>query len=166
MGRQSPAVRHRARVIALVLALLATSATVWGVWSRTRSDQHRIDTELAAVRKQLDARDKELRTAGVARDDARASLTVAQQQLARSRSAASLAHTQLVARNHELSRKRSVLTSTITDLQHRFVQLANLNTCLAGAAKALNQAAVSDTNGMAATLQSVETQCGAARATP
>lgn len=160
--------RSRGRgVRRLAAAALAVGAAAGGlgVW------RHR-EAELGATRARLASVSGDLRTtrAGLRADVHR--LARAQERLAEtertlaSRTAArDDAERVLLHATGELEETRGSLERRREELRGRARRLVALDACLRGAASALNQVAVEDLAGFAATLERVEGACAAARET-
>ena len=137
----------RRLVAGLVAGLLLLAALVVVGVVAHRDLEHTADTlaverarlaqsqsQLSAARHRLAAVQSQSATAGRALSTASARLATAQSQLARAQA----------------------------DVSTQGVSISNLDTCLAGVEKALNQIALADQTGAAATLQSVASNCRAA----
>jgi hypothetical protein len=82
------------------------------------------------------------------------------------RTARDIEYGRLIDVDRTLQARRDALTRAAEDLRRRTERLSQLSACAAGAAKALNQAGVGDSAGLARTLTAVEAPCAAARGTP
>jgi hypothetical protein len=141
---------------AIVAALLLFVNSAKGPVSTTATQLRTVNAELVAAQRRLE-------TAAAARDVALAQAQAAQARLAQRSIERDAASSRYQAIERQLHHQQNSLTATTTDLTQRFTRLGYLNQCLAGASKALNQAAVADYAGLAATLESVKVQCIAAR---
>ncbi|MCU1428133.1 MAG: hypothetical protein JWL83_2133 [Actinomycetia bacterium] len=153
----------RLSVIFVVMAVVV--GATWATFAGVRGDIERTGTRLAATSAQLHTTSRQLHAASQAREAATARLGTAKNNLDAARTGRDIAFGHLQATQRELNLQQSHLTAASKDLTNRFLRLANLNQCLGGASKALNQAAVSDLNGLARTLASIQASCNAARGT-
>jgi hypothetical protein len=144
-----------AAVVSIVLFALSTSRHAVNA---NAAKLQTADAELTDMHHRLDA-------AGAAYDIALAQQHVAQVRLEQREVQRDVSSSRLQAVQRQLHQQQTVLSQTAADLARRFARLGYLNQCLAGASKALNEASVSDYNGLAATLQSVQSQCIAAKST-
>ncbi len=145
--------------VAVVALVVATAV----VFVHLRDDAATGRAELVATRHELAATRSTLHAATIARDRANAALALSRHILEQDRARRDLSYTELVAQHKELLRNQQQLAEATNDLQQRTARLGHLNVCLAGAAKALNQAAVADINGLSRTLMSISADCTAAK---
>jgi hypothetical protein len=147
-----------AGALALVLAVTV------GAWIDLRGDFRSTEAQLAGTRARLDHVAAELRADGRAKQQALAGYELARQQLERRQAGRDLTYSQLLAVNRRLDLRSQDLWRVAHDLQQRTDRLSNLSFCAVGAARALNQASIDDTAGLARTLRAIEAPCAAAKA--
>ncbi len=94
-----------------------------------------------------------------------AQLNAARHRLTAVQSQSDTAGRALSAASSRLATAQSQLARAQADVSTQGVSISNLDTCLAGVEKALNQLALADQPGAAATLQSVASNCRAAEPT-
>lgn len=94
-----------------------------------------------------------------------AQLNAARHRLAAVESQSDTAGRALSAASSRLATAQSQLARAQADVSTQGVSISNLDTCLAGVEKALNQLALADQPGAVATLQSVASNCRAAEPT-
>jgi septal ring factor EnvC (AmiA/AmiB activator) len=92
-------------------------------------------------------------------------LSAARHRLAAVQSQSDTAGRALSAASTRLATAQSQLARAQADVSTQGVSISNLDTCLAGVEKALNQIALADQPGAVATLQSVASNCRAAEPT-
>jgi hypothetical protein len=155
--------RVRIGVTAVVLASVV-GVTV-RTWVTLRADFRSTEAQMAVTRARLDDLGTDLRVEGLAREQAIAGYDLALQELERRQVARDLSYTQLVEVDRRLELRSHDLWRVAHDLQARQERLSHLSLCAAGAARALNQASIDDTDGLARTLRAIEPSCTAARAT-
>jgi chromosome segregation ATPase len=93
---------------------------------------------------------------------AEAQLHVAQNELSAVRGQSATAGQALAKATSQLASAQSQLAKAQTDVSSQGVSISDLDTCLAGVEKALNQIALQDQAGAAVTLQGVAGNCRAA----
>jgi hypothetical protein len=151
VGRRDRRRDRRRAVGRLTVAYIAVLALLVGgvvVALTANHGLHGTDAQLAAVRLRLE------QTVGRAR--------VAERQLGTVTAASAAAGTTLRAETAQLTAAQAQLASTEADVFTNGVSIGQLDTCLAGVERALNQISLNDQQGAAASLNGVATACRAA----
>jgi hypothetical protein len=138
--------RRRLLVVYVVVSVLLVTAVVVGVQANRQLG--RTDASLASIRGQLQR-------------------TTAQVATARSELATAVAHSEadegtLRTETAQLATDQSQLAKVQADVHAKGVSIGQLDLCLSGVEQALNQIAVGDQAGAAATLNSVSANCQSA----
>jgi septal ring factor EnvC (AmiA/AmiB activator) len=149
-------------VVAVTVVLVAAVTAASRAWSTTREDTQRTTASLEATRADIVRTEDDLDTASADRDTARQTLGDRIAALATRRDERDDAQQGLDVVTLLLGQVQSQLAASQADLQLRTSRLDAFNRCLVGVAQALNQAAVNDTNGLLATVRSIEGVCATA----
>lgn len=149
-----------AAVVALLLGVAVTVAT--RAWSSTREATERTRSTLADTRADIRRTESDLATATGERRAAQATLGDQVAALAARRDERDAAQADLDVVTLILAQAQAQLTASQVDLIEGAVRLDAFDRCLVGVAKALNQAAVGDTGGLAATIRGIEGDCAQA----
>lgn len=128
-------------------------------WADMRDDTSRTIVAVRDTHRDIDRARNDLATATVRLEAERAMLDGELATLAARQKARAAAEDTLATTERQLAVIEAQLAAATADLAERRVRLDVFERCLAGVAKALNQAAVSDTDGLAATLAGVEGTC-------
>jgi hypothetical protein len=156
---------RRAIPISLAVALVTALAVAGTVQWLDRQDT--IDgtrRAAAATRAELDRTSGELDAASAGLAAVRAVLAEDQGTLVTREGEAAAAAESQRATETQLGSLQQELASATADLRARTEQRSVLDTCLLGVARALNQAGVGDTGGLARTVRDIEGTCARAGA--
>jgi hypothetical protein len=144
---------------ALAVVIVALGAFGTRLWLDRRATIDEVVTEVAATREEvartealLDSATAGLVTARSVLGEQRAALTAREGERVASEGTMTATGEQLVALQTQLA-------AATADLQARTTERSVLDRCLLGVAKALNQASVGDTGGLARTVREVEGIC-------
>jgi chromosome segregation ATPase len=160
----------RRRTARIVGAFVVVVAAIVGVgvaaraWFDTRDETERTEATLHDTRDELARTRDDLDTADVQLEEVRTTLDDELATLGVRRSERDAAQEALDAASLVLVDLEAQLEAATADLEDRTTHLDALDRCLLGVAEALNQAAVGDTGGLAATVSGIEGTCAEAGA--
>lgn len=161
-SRPRPDGRRLAAGVIAVAVLVAGVTVASRAWFSTRDATDRTHASLAATRSDIGRTEDELATATDERLAAQSTLGDQVAALATRQDERDVAQANLDVVTLVLVRAQGELTASQTGLVQDAVRLDAFDRCLVGVAQALNQAAVSDTNGLAATIRDIEGVCAQA----
>lgn len=158
--------RHRNLVLVGGVVLVATGIVggATRTWLETRRSTERTEAALRDRRDQLDRAQADLEAATEEFETARATLDDDLATLDQRREERDAAEEVLDTTSALLADLRAQLDAATADLEQSTSRLDALDRCLIGVAEALNQAAVSDLDGLATTLRDIEGTCAQAGA--
>ena len=147
----------------LAVGLLVAAVTVaTRAWTSTREATERTTASLAATRSDIDRTEGDLATATDERQAAQSTLGDQVAILALRQDERDDAQRDLDVVSLVLARAQGQLTQSQVGLVQSTARLDAFDRCLIGVAQALNQAAVSDTNGLMSTIRRIEGVCAEA----
>jgi septal ring factor EnvC (AmiA/AmiB activator) len=166
--RAQPGRWRRGRRIAGSVVVVVVTVVGVGVatraWFETRDATDRAAAALRDTQNELARTRDDLATATVELEAGRVTLGSELATLAARQSEREAAQGTFDATSLLLADLEAQLEAATADLEDRTARLDALDRCLVGVAEALNQAAVGDTDGLAATVRSVEDTCAEAGA--
>jgi septal ring factor EnvC (AmiA/AmiB activator) len=148
----------------VVIGAILGAGVVARAWFETRDATDRTVVALGDTRDELARARDDLATAKVQLEAAQTTLGGEVATLDARRSEGDAAQAALDTTNRLLADMEAQLDAATSDLEDRTARLDALDRCLVGVAEALNQAAVRDTDGMAATVRGIEGTCAEAGA--
>jgi uncharacterized protein (DUF3084 family) len=151
--------------VVLVVVVIGAAVVGWRAWFGTRDATQRTVAELHATQQDLAGAHDELAGAEDERNSARHTLGDQVAELVDRRDDRDEAQEGLDTVTVLLIDARTKLLTSQADLDSSEARLEALNTCLFGVASALNQAAVNDVDGLARTVDSIESVCTTAGVT-
>lgn len=155
--------RARAGLIAAaILLVVLVVGTTGEAWLDTRAATARTGDEISATRAELAQARNDLASATAEYDEAQSSLGDELGALVARRDESEVAHETLDAVNRALTDLEAQLAAAEADLGNRTSRLAAFDRCLVGVVEMLNQVAVSDLDGLAATLSGIDGVCAEA----
>jgi septal ring factor EnvC (AmiA/AmiB activator) len=145
--------------VLVAVVLVAAVTTARDAWTSTREDTERTTASLESTRADIARTEDDLAAAEDQRDTARQSLGDQVAALATRQDQRDDAQDGLDLVTLALVQAQDQLTASQADLEMRKANLDAFNRCLVGVAQALNQAAVSDTDGLLRTIRGIEGVC-------
>jgi septal ring factor EnvC (AmiA/AmiB activator) len=147
----------------VAVALVTVAVTVaTQAWFSTRTASERTTASLTATRAEIRRTEDDLADAADEHRTAQATLGDQVAALADRRDEHAAAQADLDVVTLMLAQVQAQLTASQVDLVESAVRLDAFGRCLVGVAQALNQAAVSDTDGLARTIRGIEGDCARA----
>jgi septal ring factor EnvC (AmiA/AmiB activator) len=159
MGQRT---RRIAPLAAGLVVTFVVASVAWRAWFGTRDATDRAESSLRHTSDELSSTQDELATADADVDDQVATLADGLDALAARRDESDAVQQQLDAAEAVLRDLEAELAAAKLDLAGQQARLEAFDRCLVGVAEALNQIAVHDLDGLAATVRRIESTCAEA----